>query len=288
MLAWLFDRVIGFPRDHWRGGHSLVVTLLITVVGLRILTAAVLPLMSELRGVVVIGLWIAGNAAILTWQTMGIWRATERHLAKPTDTVAAWGGYFTILVAGVLAAVQTIDGVVMFTPTPRAHSSETAKPLLPVEDGHTVRLRGDLNYDLNAAFELTLERTPSIRRVILESAGGHIFAARAVANNIIRLGLDTHVEARCFSACTLAFMAGRHRTIEPSGQLGFHKYAIPGELRVKILDVQAEQRKDRSYFANRGVSEAFLEKMFQARHSQIWIPSHDVLRDGGVLKSTDE
>lgn len=259
MAAKLFEFLSDYPANHWRGGHSLLLTLLVTVVGLRVLTSALLPVLSDARGTFVVAAWIAANGAILLWQAIGTWRAIERHLEIPADTMAAWGGYFTILVAAVLTVIQTVDGVTTFAPAPRTKAVKSPAMVLPISaDGRSITLAGNLDYDLNAALEAALAQNAGIARIVLGSVGGNIFAARAVAINITRLQLDTHVDGKCYSACTLAFMAGRHRTLGPEGRLGFHQYVIPGELRVKILDIEAEQLKDRNYLASRGITEEFL------------------------------
>jgi hypothetical protein len=54
----------------------------------------------------------------------------------------------------------------------------------------------------------------------------------------------------------------------------------PGK--VQTLNIGEELEKDRSYFATRGVSDDFLDQVFQAGHGDIWFPSHAVLHEAGV------
>jgi hypothetical protein len=287
MVARIIHFLVSYPSAHWHGHHAIALTLLVTVVGLRCLTAVLLPFLPEAAGLAAIGAWIAANVVVLVWQLGGAWRASERHLALPPDMLAAVGGYFTMLVATVLAVIQTVDGVSRLGPRPTLPPGIEAAGsamILPVgTDGRSVRISGDLSYEVNTALEAALAQHAGIATVELDSSGGQIFAARAIARTIARHRLDTYVSHRCYSACTLTFMAGQRRGLGQDGQLGFHQYAIPGDMRVKIIDIAAEQAKDRDYFASRGVTEAFLRRIFQVRHQQIWVPGRDALKNGRVI-----
>ena len=65
-------------------------------------------------------------------------------------------------------------------------------------------------------------------------------------------------------------------------RLGFHRYQMEAPDKVLILNIGEEMEKDRSYFAGRGVSDDFLDQVFQAGHGDIWFPSHAVLHEAGV------
>ena len=148
--------------------------------------------------------------------------------------------------------------------------------------GH-IAIDGELNYDCSAALEDTLKNVSEVERIVLHSTGGQIFAARAMARRIERLRLDTHVDGDCFSACTIAFMAGANRTLGPHGQLGFHRYAFANRFRVQTVDPVAEQEKDRQFFLARGVRSDFLARVFEADNSQLWRPDHETLLAASVI-----
>jgi hypothetical protein len=268
--------------SHWRGNHGVGFTVLVTLLGLRVLLGTLQLLLPASPAVVLIGFWILANAVVLVWQVVGAFRAGDRHLRATGDTIALWSSYFAIVVVVVLAAIQTVDAITALSPPPRV-ADAPAPPDLPISaDGATITLSGNIDFDLNAAFVDALAAHPAIRRVTLSSDGGYIFAARAVAFNIAKHRLDTHVEQTCNSACTLAFMAGDARTLGPKARLGFHRYQMEAPDKVLILDIGAEMAKDRSYFAGRGVSDGFLDQVYQAGHGDIWFPSHAVLLEAGV------
>jgi hypothetical protein len=272
-----------FFISHWRGNHGLVFTILVTVLGLRFLLGTLQSLLPTSPALILIGFCILANLVVLVWQVVGAFRAGDRHLRATGDMVAVWGGYFAIVVVVVLAAIQTVDAITALAPPPRI-AEAPAPPDLPISaDGATITLSGNIDFVLNTAFVDALATHPAIRRVALSSDGGYIYAARAVAFNIARHRLDTHVELACNSACTLAFMAGGGRTLGPQARLGFHRYQMEAPDKVLVLDIGAEMEKDRSYFASRGISEGFLDQVFQAGHGDIWFPSHAVLREAGVV-----
>ncbi len=271
-----------FFISHWRGNHGLVFTILVTVLGLRILLGYLQLLLPASPAVVLIVCWILANVVVLVWQVVGAFRAGDRHLRATGDTISVWGSYFAIVVVVVLAAIQTVDAITALAPPPRV-ADAPAPPDLPISaDGATITLSGNIDFDLNTAFVDALAAHPAIRRVTLSSDGGYIFAARAVAFNIAKHRLDTHVEQTCNSACTLAFMAGEARTLGPEARLGFHRYQMEAPDKVLILDIGAEMERDRSYFAGRGVKGDFLDQVYQAGHGDIWFPSHAVLQEAGV------
>src|SRR5688500_7542542 len=60
--------------------------------------------------------------------------------------------------------------------------------------------------------------------VVLNSPGGHLFAGIEIGRAIRVKGFDTAVRdgSSCFSACALAWLAGRNRLAGPDGRIGFH------------------------------------------------------------------
>ncbi len=70
----------------------------------------------------------------------------------------------------------------------------------------------------------------AIRRVDFTSGGGAVSAAFEIAQTIAEHGLHTHVPAgsRCISACTLAFLGGFRRTVDPQGTYEVHSFSSYG------------------------------------------------------------
>ena len=122
-----------------------------------------------------------------------------------------------------------------------------------------------------------------IKTIALSSEGGIIFAARAIANKIIELNLNTKTNADCFSACTLIFLAGKTRQLADDGRLGFHLYATKSMLTASILDIEEQVEKDKQYLRDRGVSEGFITTAYSTPPEEIWIPKRIQLQNAGIL-----
>jgi len=285
MLGQLTRQLIRPAVDHWQGLHSWPLTLVVSVIGMTYLFGQALLQLPMSPVFLSIACWIVAGSALLTWQVVGTIKAINTNLAPPSEPFSAWGGYFTILVAVILVGLKTFDGVARHfpEPVPEALLSSATFEVRVDKPTATISIDGELNYGSNAALADTLERHPATKRIVLNSTGGQIFAARVIAGHIQRLGLDTHVEANCFSACTIAFMAGAKRTIVPKGQLGFHRYAFANPFTVQTVDPAAEQEKDRRFFLKRGVSPEFLDRMFDTDSSNIWRPTHAELLAAAVI-----
>ncbi|MEO0937280.1 MAG: hypothetical protein AAFY38_03925 [Pseudomonadota bacterium] len=81
----------------------------------------------------------------------------------------------------------------------------------------------EINFRLPLSFERVLEDVPNANTLILHSPGGSVHAALAVASRVRSLGLRTVIRSgdRCFSACSMIFLAGTRR--EAQGELGVHQ-----------------------------------------------------------------
>ena len=267
---------------HWRGRYMLLPTILFTVLILRVLLGWVQTTVP----VDIIIFWIALTLAIFIWQLVGTARAADNHLKDSGNIIALVGAYFTLLVLFALTAVQVADAL-----TSRASSEPETNPLrlLTVTSNDTVvQIEDNLTWDVYTAFNSTLAAYPHIKTVKLESTGGFVFAARAIALNIMEHKFNTHVDSYCYSACTVAFLAGQRRTMSYLAELGFHRYKLETPGQPELIDVSEELEKDKIFFAERGVSGFFIDQVFKAEHSDLWKPDRGVLTEAGVLSSGED
>lgn len=280
-LHWLLQPAL----DHWRGAHHWMVTLGVSVIGATIVYGFALDRLPEMPSVMAIACWIGVGAGLLIWQVTGVMRAISANQVAPADVSAVYGGYITILVAVLLIGLKMMDGVTRYLPKPEPGALLVSNMFAVRIDkaSGVVSVKGELNYGSNAALADVLKRHPEVKRVVLASEGGQIFAARTMAGQIEARGLDTHADGNCFSACTIAFMAGRNRTLGARGRLGFHRYAISNRFAVQTVDPEAEQDIDLAFFRRRGVKPAFLKEVFQAGHRDIWRPEHKALLAASVI-----
>ncbi len=267
---------MGLLRKHWLGRIGLFPTLLFTVLALRIVIG-LLQQQVPSQGII---LWLVLSVVLFVWQVVGTSRAADRALKDRGNVLSLYAAYFVLLIAAMLTLLQLADGV----SSKYAIAEETyAVGTMPVLRGEkAVLVMGNLSWDLFAQFEATLAQHPSISEIHFDSTGGYVFVARAMALNILERELDTHVVNKCYSACTIAFLAGRKRTMLKDAELGFHRYKLESD-QPGLISVADELDRDRLFFAERGLSRAFIQKVFAAEHSELWKPSRATLVQGGVL-----
>ncbi len=151
------------------------------------------------------------------------------------------------------------------------------------DSGRLVRLNGSIEIGLSGDLEALLRAHPGVEGIVLKSEGGHVYEGRGVANVIRGHKLDTYVFEACNSACTMLFISGAIRTMGDQGQLGFHQYWLEARYPTPFIDRNTEQNKDREFYRDRDIDEAFLQRIFDAPHSDIWFPTHEELLQARVI-----
>jgi len=172
------------------------------------------------------------------------------------------------------------------------HISLTFNTLQYTHGGYHIRLvngdsdleiRGPMGYGLTETVQKTLEQAPWIKRIHLNSPGGLMDEGRKLHDLIRARHLDTYSERGCYSACTLAFVAGKERTIHAQAKLGFHRPCLLGW---DTRSMQAEIELAKRYYMSAGVAEEFVARVQNTPHDQIWFPSPEELLAAGVITST--
>jgi hypothetical protein len=137
-------------------------------------------------------------------------------------------------------------------------------------DGNAIAVAGGMNDGAAAALTAALDRAPGVKTVIFDSAGGWIREGRLVADVISQRGMATHVDVQCNSACTLAFLAGKERTLGPRGRLGFHQVRTLGRLAdQQTLDLEETQ----VIYRNAGLPSNFVDRVMATPPEDIWYPT---------------
>jgi hypothetical protein len=286
MIARLAQQLFRPLVDHWRGQHHWLATLVVSVVGVTYLYGQALQHLTITPAHLAIAACVATGLLLLVWQVVGALKAARRGLTQPIDVSAVYGGYTTAGVAVVLVGITMMDGITRHLPKPlpQAALSGAAFNVSFDRPAETITIVGAMNYGSKEAFIDLLRNHPgNVRRVILASDGGHVFAARAIARAIERSGLATHVDGHCFSACTIAFIAGARRTLGRDARLGFHRYAYANHFTVQTVDPAAEQQNDIRFFRSKGVRPDFLGRMFETPHDHLWQPDHATLYAAAVI-----
>lgn len=187
-------------------------------------------------------------------------------------------GWIAMLVAlaGPLASAQDLPTVYSGPSSPNAEfDAVSAIRVLP--GGDVAEISGSFSVTVPQTFADLLAQAPSVRTVRFESPGGHVKAALAVAEIIRAHRLDTYVGRICASACTLAFLAGRHRYLAPGARLGFHQATVPGARPDRFDPVL------RATYAKFNVPADFIDHVLRTPPQAIWYPDRDELRDAGFV-----
>ena len=275
-----------FLGRHWRGQLPLPLAVFAVLLALHGLAVWLVSLWNP-HLVGSIAATIMALLGLGLWQVVGTFRTLDRSIAARRNMAMITAGYGAIGLVMVSTVVQGVDLVLANGPPPLV-SAAAANGVALSEDGRVLVVEGDITLRGFTALEKALADHPGIQTVRLRSDGGNISAARGMVRLIEATGLETQVSGRCFSACTLVFMAGEPRVLLPGGALGFHRYWMSPYDRSGagvFINLAEEQDKDRAFFRRRGVSGAFLSRIFQADADAIWQPGREELLRAGVLTS---
>ena len=152
-----------------------------------------------------------------------------------------------------------------------------------IEQSTLVHVQGPLGFGVSNKVESLLLSFPSVEGVVLDSEGGRIFEGRELNTLIDRYELDTYTLDGCYSACTLAFIAGEKRLLALGANLGFHRYSSAMKSMESLAELGKEEALDKRLFQRQQVSEAFLSKMYVADADDMWFPTMSALLDANVV-----
>jgi hypothetical protein len=217
------------------------------------------------------------STLILTVAALLLWKAVYRSKSRPISPVFA-GAAAMFGLAPLWIWTLTIDG-----PLTDAYLREAIQRLpgpaylVQCSSGKkAIRVEGEYQSGVARVFEQELSRCPSAQVVQLGGPGGKLAEGIALAKTIKEKGLSTIVPEVCVSACTVAFMAGKHRVVLSNQALGFHSVLSPSI-------VGADHQSYSEFMAKQGVPEWFVEKAIQTPHYTAWYPSNEELVKAGVV-----
>lgn len=220
------------------------------------------------------------------WQLWLIVTAARRTIRESGNL-----SFAGLAIAGSALAAAAIIGILHIKAVPQLeemwdihHGDERLSDLTVIvtDDGRTLILDGALGIGAAVQVREALEQNPALRTVVVSGPGGRVGPAYQIARLIRTRGLDTRVDRRCYSACTVAFLGGVRRSIGPRGELGFHRLSFPGMDEAELADAN-RQLRDFMSFAGQ-VSAPFVRRVMETPSESIWIPTPQELRDGGVIQ----
>lgn len=284
---------MGYLKTHWRGEQPFAQVFWVNGVALRLVVYFALAAFTVLQPVPQILVWgaIGLDGVILIWQSVGYFRAAERGLAGSSSMLPLWGGIVAFIAVIFVVLSQWWGLVLAANPPPEEELYSTKMDRLRAsqyslsvdENGETLVFEGEITHGVTKNIAKHLNDNPNLRILEIQSAGGNIFEARGVAKLVSGAKLDTHTNGQCSSACTLVFISGKRRTAHPDARLGFHGYALMDAAKLPQFDINAEQERDLMFFASQGVSQGFLDRMYDSPNNSIWFPTHSELQEARVL-----
>ncbi|WP_409523689.1 hypothetical protein [Nitrincola sp. MINF-07-Sa-05] len=285
---------MNYIKRHWRGELSLAISFWVNVVLLNVIIKSFEAWFTHTQPIdhpqvaaqftiiyIAVGLLI-----IYPWQLVGLWRACIRHKAQTNKT--GWAA--TAQVMAVFSIIATAGNLYKTGPVYKdLYQVGFEKDVYDdytlelKNDNSVIHLQGTLGFGISREVSKLLDKHPSVTRIVLDSRGGRIYEGRELSKLILAHGLDTYSLTGCYSACTTAFISGNSRYLTPEANLAFHQYHVDYEHLAEHADVAAEEEKDLLIFERQGVAPEFLERLFSARHDDLWYPTKQEMLDAHVI-----
>lgn len=290
------DRGRGYLGRHWHGELSLGVSFWFNNVLLSVpISMALGALMAWIT--VTGDLLRSGSLAVLVtwpllllfsvWGIVGCWRAARAYLDSGGS--ALWARLTQLLL--LLGALST-GYTAAFDFGPRVPEYlRMARGIDPLgnlratlsSDGQRMRLEGPIGAGDAVRVGQLLTGAPALRLIELDSPGGRLKEAEALAAVVRSKGFRTRTTGACESACTLLHMAGSRRQVQPGARLGFHS-ASSGTRGAwnPMLDRLANRELARIY-REAGLRESFIDRTLATPPWGMWYPSRAELASADLL-----
>ena len=286
---------MSYIKDHWQGRQSLARSFWINFFLLSLLVqfafvylAASPPDISPVligRAVIIsLALYIG---LVYPWQLVGVWRSADKRFQQTGKN-----GLTALVKILVLLSVISSFGSIGKYKDDFADALKYNFGYAKVDDytvdvtgnGTLARVTGGIGFGLPGKIEDTIEDTPQIDGIILDSSGGRVYEGRKLARVIDKYNLDTYSLRGCYSACTVAYIAGEKRYLSNTAEMGFHGYSsLTGDDSTLFKNPRRAEKKDMSLLKENGVPRQFVQKIYKTRHNDLWTPSQEKLVQHNVV-----
>ncbi len=289
---------------HWRGEYSLGASYwwfgFLGNIAVGLIALAIVAVFQPERGYdpkailyTIASVWLA-TGLIALWQLVGVWRSANRHIAgrRLIGKRSPWAG-----LAKVAMLLALLKFFAEFASSGWPQLVETSRmaflgdPDIPaysirvMRNGTEAEITGGFKYGLTDDFSKILKASRQIKVVHLDSLGGRVGEAIRLYELLQTQEVDTYVSSRCYSACTIAFAAGRNRFIGRNATLGFHAPAFPGMSKDDLTSAANDQKE---IFTKSGFDNGFVDKALSTPSSDIWTPSAELMKKAFVITGVSE
>lgn len=278
---------------HWRGqlplAQSYWVNGFIVNIAIAVGQALILGL-AQSRQLLLVAwafvIFVLASLALRAWSFVGIWRSAGRHADRGGSETWAW----------VARAMVVLAILSFFVTGPQLWSQVREMGLIAMgrdpiglpatikvsQDGRQITLDGNITSGVGNDLRKTLAAAPNAQNLLLNSHGGRILEALAMADQIKARRLNTRVVENCESACTLLFLAGAERSASPLAQIGFHQPNFPGLSSQDREDIIQSNSQD---YREAGMSEDFIQRIMATPPDKMWYPTTEEMTEAGVLNA---
>ena len=283
--------------QHWRGELSLGISYWLVgffanlaLKGISSSFEAILSNSEPLSGLIgVAALW-GCMSAIVTWHLVGVWRSASRHRSRGGTTFwAATAKVMVVVIVVITGRALIVSGGPQIKELYQMVDGDS--PMGPfsmrlLNNGTEMEFAGGIPTGAAGKLEKFLDAAPTIKVVHLASPGGPMAEAAKIRDLIHQRKLITLVNADCLSACTVAYLGGVERYIDPTmGRLGFHQASVPGLDPEQARKFNEEQIKQAIL---REVKPDFIRKAYATANSSMWVPSRQELLASGYVTSLSQ
>jgi len=148
-----------------------------------------------------------------------------------------------------------------------------------------IEIIGGLLPGLSEEVRELLNENPQVEIVYLTSTGGVGEEGRRISDLIRERNLSTYVPRYCYSACTMAFSAGRSRMIMSGAQMGYHRSGLIHPLFGDLSLPRWFNQKNAEAFLRAGISQRFVDRYLDTAFSDVWIPTEEEMLEANVVTS---
>jgi hypothetical protein len=228
------------------------------------------------------------QTAVWLWAIVGVIRSANRHTARGGSLFWANTARIVICISVIVTAIRlersTIPAAREAFSIAVGHDPLATATVEASEDGRHILFQGTIGQGSVNAVQKIIDTVPTATTLILDSDGGRLAEAEELALRVRQQHLDTYVEEVCLSACTYVFLAGEHRELSDTAELGFHQPSSTG-ITTDGRKQMAQQMTE--YYRSAGVREWFIDQVLATAPEDMWYPTRRELEQAGVVTLPD-
>lgn len=222
----------GFFRDHFKGDHSLVQVVLLTIL-IANLHFMVVDAIASIVGI--INNPVIRNQIYIVWITLlfggfvpvqwiGLYNACKFQI----ETYSNYGGVIVAVTTSALATWLLIHYVF-----PTTVDIQNVLRIAQAKDSYSIELHVSENYSLDISGTLYFGAAKNISEIIsknkiteitLNITAGHLYEARKLADLVAEHEINVTVNETCLTPCPLILASGKVRTVSEEAIIGFQSY----------------------------------------------------------------